>query len=209
MKRIIIVLLISLLLFITSVSASLPLSGKLIVIDIGHGGKDMGTSYQDIYEKDINLAIGKKLEQQLSKNGASIIMTRDDDYDLSSPDAKRRKKSDFDNRIKLINESNADLYLSIHTNYLNDSSYYGAQVFYDNNNYKLANDIQARLNTITYPRSVKKIPNIYMYQYLKIKGVLIEVGFLSNEYERTNLLKETYQQSIAEQICLGLIDYYK
>ena len=209
MKRIILVLFISLLLFITSVKASLPLSGKYIVIDVGHGGIDMGSSYNDIYEKDINLSISKKLEAVLSKNGASVIMTRDEDYDLSSPNVSRRKKSDFDNRIKLINESNADIYISIHTNYLKDTSYYGAQVFYYGNNSKLANCIQARLNTISYPREAKVMPNVYMYQYLNIKGVLIEVGFLSNDYERKNLINESYQLKLSEQINMGIIDFFK
>lgn len=209
MKRIIVILFLSLLLFKSSVRATLPLTGKLIAIDIGHGGLDIGSSYQNIYEKDINLAIGKKLEKVLSRNGASVIMIRDGDYDLASPNAKRRKKSDFDNRIKLINESNANLYLSIHTNYLSDNSYYGAQVFYDKDNMKLANYIQARLNTITYPRSIKKMPNIYMYQHLNINGVLIEVGFISNNYERNKLINDSYQNEIAKLICYGVIDFFK
>ena len=107
------------LLSLTCVRASLPLTGKTIVLDIGHGGDDPGTSYQNVLEKDLNLAIGLELEKELSKNGASIILTREGDYDLASPDANRRKKSDFDNRIDLINNSNANIYLSFHIqNYL-------------------------------------------------------------------------------------------
>ena len=209
MKKIIIIILLSLVLFITSVKASLPLSGKSIIIDVGHGGKDMGTSYGNIYEKDINLSVSSKLRDELIRNGASVLMIRDGDYDLASPDVNRRKKSDFDNRIKLINESNANLYLSIHTNYLDNKSYYGAQVFYNNDNESLANCIQARLNTISYPRDYKTMPNLYMYQRLKVKGVLIEVGFLSNEYERGNLISDEYQKKLAKEITLGVIDYYK
>ena len=209
MKKIIIIILLSLVLFITSVKASLPLSGKSIIIDVGHGGKDMGTSYGNIYEKDINLSVSSKWRDELIRNGASVLMIRDGDYDLASPDVNRRKKSDFDNRIKLINESNANLYLSIHTNYLDNKSYYGAQVFYNNDNESLANCIQARLNTISYPRDYKTMPNLYMYQRLKVKGVLIEVGFLSNEYERGNLISDEYQKKLAKEITLGVIDYYK
>ena len=208
MKKILILLLIGLMLFISTVKASLPLSGKSIVIDVGHGGKDIGTSHKNIYEKDINLSISKKLEIELIKYGASVLLDRECDYDLSSPDAKRRKKSDFDNRIKYINGSNADMYLSIHTNYLSNTSYYGAQVFYEKDNDNLASSIQARLNTISYPRSIKKMPNTYMYNKLNIKGILIEVGFISNEYERNMLIKDEYQQKLVEQITLGIIDYY-
>lgn len=209
MKRIIFIFLLCLFVFISSVKASLPLQGKLIILDIGHGSKDMGTSYGDIYEKDINLAVGKMLEEELSRNGASVIMTRDDDYDLSIPNANRRKKSDFDNRIKLINESNGNMYVSIHTNYLSDSKFSGAQVFYygeDNKN--IAEEIQMQLNSIAYPREVKKMPNVYMYQRLKIPGVLVEVGFLSNSYERNKLVTSEYQKEIANAICNGIIKYY-
>lgn len=114
-------------------NALLPLSGKIIIVDPGHGGKDPGTVSNDIYESDINLKISKYLEYYLTINGASVILTRNGNYDLSSPNIYNRKRSDFDNRIKIINHSNADLYLSIHLNYLSDSSYYGPQVFITKN----------------------------------------------------------------------------
>ena len=210
MKKIIFIFLLCLFVFISSVKASLPLSGKQIAIDIGHGGKDNGTSYGNIFEKDINLSVGMKLQEELSRNGASVLLTRDEDYDLSSPNVDRRKKSDFDNRIKLINESSVDMYISIHTNYLDDSSYFGAQVFYyREGNRKLAENIQAQLNTISHPREIKPMPNVYMYQRLNKPGVLVEVGFLSNSYERNKLITSEYQIQLAKSIVNGIIEYYK
>lgn len=209
MKKILLIILLCAFLVITNVKASLPLSGKNIIIDVGHGGVDAGTSYQNILEKDLNLAISQKLEQELTKNGASVILTRDDDYDLSSPNADRRKKSDFDNRIKLINNSKADIYLSIHINYLEDSTYSGAQVFYYSNlNKPLAEAIQKNLNTISYPRSIKTMPNIYMYHRLKKPGVLIECGFISNSQERQKLTTSEYQTTLAQTITKGVIAYF-
>lgn len=209
MKRIIVVLLLCLFLCVSSVSASLPLTGKMVVIDVGHGGVDAGTSFGDILEKDLNLAIALKLQNTLSKNGASVLMTRDGDYDLSSPNANRRKKSDFDNRIKLINESNADLYLSIHINYLSDSSYSGGQVFYyGENNKDLALAIQEEFNKISYARSIKNMPDIYMYKRLNILGVLVECGFISNRLEREKLVTNEYQQEIAQAITNGVVNYF-
>lgn len=194
-------------LFLTNnfVFASLPLTGKLIIVDVGHGGLDPGTMYNDIYEKDINLNISLKLEEELSKMGASVILIRSGDYDLSKPNAIWRKKSDFDNRIRMINESGADYYLSIHLNYLEDKNYYGPQVFYNNkkeNNKDIAEQIQIFLNKeLKTNREVKTIPSsTYMYRNLNISGVLIECGFLSNEYERSLLVKEEYQQKIAKTI---------
>ena len=211
MKKIIFIFILCFLFLISSVKASLPLTGKIIVIDPGHGSKDMGTSYNDIEEKDLNLSISKELEQTLIKNGATVILTREQDYDLSTPNTNHRKKSDFDNRIKLINESNANLYISIHINNLTDTSYSGAQTFYYNKNNQqeinkqLAENIQAQLNTIAYPRNIKTMPNIYMYKYLKIPGVLVECGFISNQQERNKLLTKKYQQQLSEAITKGII----
>ena len=95
-----------LIMYSLKVEAVMPLTGKIIVIDPGHGLEDPGTNYGNVYEKNINLSIGLFLEKELGSMGAEVILTRDGDYDLSTPNAKYRKKSDFDNRIKLINESN-------------------------------------------------------------------------------------------------------
>ena len=209
MKKFIVLIFLFVAVGFTQALAMLPLSGKLIVIDVGHGGKDAGTSYQNVLEKDLNLAIAFKLKDELIKSGSDVIMTREGDYDLASPDASRRKKSDFDNRIKLINDSQADLYISVHINYLDDSSYSGAQVFYEGDNNKiLATYLQEQLNMISYPRSIKPMPNIYMYQYLKIPGVLVECGFISNTFERKKLQDESYQQLLATTITKGVINYF-
>lgn len=186
------------------------LINKTIVLDAGHGGKDKGTSVDGIYESDINLNIVLKLRNELIKQGVNVILTRDGDYDLSSPNISRRKKSDFDNRIKLINNSNADLYISIHINYLDETKYSGAQVFYTNSNKKLADVIQDKfIKKLNSPMSSKELSDsIYMYKKLNIPGVLIECGFISNAKERKLLVSEEYQDKIVDSIISGLIDYY-
>ncbi len=184
------------------VFASLPLAGKKIVIDSGHGGLDPGTMYKDIYEKDINLSISLALEEELKKLGAEVILIRYGDYDLSKPKSSWRKKSDFDNRIQIINTTGADYYLSIHLNYLGDSSYYGPQVFYNGkseNNKAMAEQLQGDLNKeLKTDREVKTIPSsTYMYSRLKTTGVLVECGFLSNAHERGLLVTKEYQKKLA------------
>lgn len=192
------------------VEAVMPLTGKVIVIDAGHGAEDPGTSYSNVYEKNINLGISLYLEKELGSLGAEVILTRNGDYDLSTPNAKYRKKSDFDNRIKLINESDADIYLSIHLNYLSDFSYFGPQVFYNNENETLAKSIQSSMNEFTNgDREVKKIPqDTYMYNKLKVPGVLIECGFLSNSKERNLLKTDEYQRNLAKSIAKGIVKYF-
>lgn len=188
----------------------MPLTGKVFVLDAGHGKEDSGTSYGNIYEKDINLKIVLELEKELGSLGAEIILTREGDYDLSRPNATYRKKSDFDNRIKIINESNADMYLSIHLNYLSDSKYFGPQVFYEENDKILAETIQKNMNIeLKGEREIKKIPShTYMYNKLTISGVLIECGFLSNPNERELLQTEEYQRMVAKSIVKGILEYF-
>ncbi len=189
---------------------NLFLVGRIIVIDPGHGFLDPGTSYENIYEKDINLNISLYLKEKLESNGATVYMTRDGDYDLSTPNAIYRKKSDFDNRINLINNSKADIYLSIHLNYLSDFKYYGPQVFYNGKNIYFANIMQDVLNKgLNSNRKIKNIPkDTYMYSKLKVNGLLIECGFLSNYEDRQKLITNEYQKKVANLISNGVIKYF-
>ena len=186
------------------------LVGKKIVIDVGHGGKDSGTVYEKVREKDINLSIALKLKNELIKNGVNVIMTRDGDFDLSKPNANRRKKSDFDNRINMINNSGADMYISIHINFLSNGRYYGAQTFYTKGNELLASSIQESfIKKLKSPMKERKLNNdIYMYKKLNIPGVLIECGFLSNNNERKLLISDKYQEKLVDAIVEGIIKYY-
>lgn len=203
-------LLLFLAMFSYPVRADLPLQGRVVVIDCGHGGMDPGSLYNDIYEKDITLSIGKYLEKYLSEMGATVIMTRTSDSDLSNGARNHRKKADFDERIKIINQKIVDMYLSIHLNYLTDTRYYGAQVFYNKNNENLAKSIQEYLNNNTNTnREVKKIPtSTYMYDKLNTNGVLVECGFLSNATERSKLVTKEYQSKFAKILAQAISHYY-
>lgn len=199
-------------LHVPNASAHLPLSGKTIYIDPGHGGVDPGSVVGDILEKDINLNISKFLSEELKKIGATVYMTRDGDYDLGAPNASYRKKSDFDHRIKKINQSRVDLYLSIHLNVLADKKYFGPQVFYnrrDEKSQELAVHIQNILNEkLKSDREIKQIPSsTYMYSKLKVSGVLIECGFLSNYQEKKLLMTEEHQRKIASSIAEAIQSY--
>ena len=186
-----------------------PLLGKTIYLDAGHGGVDNGATVNNVHEKDLNLQIVYKLKETLTSAGATVLLTRKDDNDISNPNALYRKKSDFDNRIKLINNSNADLYISIHQNIYQNKKYSGPQVFYVKDNQKLAEIIQNKLNKyLNTKRKVKTINNTYMYKLLKKKGILIECGFISNDNERYKLKTEEYQLKLSKIITEGIITYY-
>lgn len=187
-----------------------PLVGKVIYIDPGHGGVDPGAYYKDIYEEDINLQISLKLKDKLESMGAIIYLTRDADYDLSNPKSSLRKRSDLSNRAKAINNSNADIYLSIHLNASNSITWKGAQAFYDDineNNKKIAEKFQKYFNTyLNSKRSAKEIKTLYMYQRINVPGLLLELGFISNPNERYILRQNWYQTKIVNTISNCLVD---
>jgi len=187
-----------------------PLLGKTIYLDAGHGGKDPGAFYKDIYEEDINLSITLKLRDKLESLGAIVYLTRDGDYDLSTPNAYLRKRSDLGNRASMINSSNVDIYLSLHLNSSENSSWKGAQAFYDDINEKnkfIAETFQEYFNKyLNSKRSVKEISNLYMYKRITKPGLLLELGFISNPNERYLLNQENYQEKIVNILSECLIE---
>ena len=210
--KMIILFLICVLLFgqVNAYVAEYPLIGEIVYLDAGHGGVDPGAFYENVYEKDINLEITLKLRDNLEKLGATVYLTRNDDYDLSNPNANLRKRSDLGNRAKMINDSNANLYLSIHLNSMANTKWSGAQVFYDDINEKnidIANKFQKYFNKyLNSDRKVSEINNLYMYKNINIPGVLLELGFISNSNDRKNLLNDKYKNHIVKVISNCLID---
>ena len=160
-RTIVIITLILLILSAQVISAkTLSLSGITITVDAGHGGRDPGTTYGKIYEKDINLEIAKKLEKELISAGATVYMTRTADVDLSSIYDSKKKRGDLYRRLLLIKKNNSDLYISIHINWYDNSSYKGAEVLYNpinENNKILAECIMKEFqNELNSTRTVKK-----------------------------------------------------
>lgn len=197
--------------FVRAEENNLPLLGHIIYIDPGHGGLDPGAIYMNIKEAPINLEISEKLEEALTKKGAIVYMTRYSDYDLSLPNASNHKRSDLNQRIKLINESNCSLFLSIHLNADISESWYGAQVFYDDINSEnaiLAEFLQNEFSkSLKSKRKIKEISDLYLYRKVERPGVLVEVGFLSNANERYLLRQDSYQQKLVDTIVTGVINY--
>lgn len=189
-----------------------PLYQKTIFLDAGHGGPDSGALYRNIYEKDINLSIVKKLEQALKKKGAQVFLTRDGDYDLSVPYTVNRKRSDLSRRSNMINRSQCDLYISIHLNADISTTYHGAQVFYDSKvkqNKKIAEIIQSDLKQYLYTtRDAKQKNDMYLFHRLEKPGVLVEIGYITNPNDRYLLLQNEYQEKVANILTNSIIRYF-
>lgn len=191
---------------------TLPLQDTIIMVDPGHGGRDSGTYYGKIYEKDINLEISKALEEELTKNGAIVYMTRTRDIDLSSIYDSAKKRGDLYRRLLKIKETKSDLYISIHINWYQNTSMKGAEVLYNSineNNEKLAKSIMKEFKTDLGSTRTIKTTDLYMYRNTTTPGVLVECGYLSNPTERTLLQQENYQKKLATSITNGIINYLK
>lgn len=205
MKHKIYVLFLFFFFLITNVnSKSLPLKDKIIVLDPGHGGVDKGASYYNENESDLVLNISTILKEELEKKGAVVYQTRKGNYDLSSPNTKRRKKSDFDNRIKFINEINPTLIISIHLNASNNNNYNGIQIFYKNNN-ELAQSIS---NALNLRRKPVKRNNIYLLNNLKYDAFLIEWGFISNYNDLRKIKDKNNIRQTSLKLINGLLNFY-
>lgn len=197
-------------------SWNLPLSGKIIYLDPGHGGPDGGAGDQEALEKDIALDVSRKLRDYLQEQGALVLMTREDDRDLAESDINglsRRKTDDLKKRLKMINESEADLFLSIHLNSIPSPRWRGAQTFYsphDVNNKRAATFIQDELvHTLENTnRQAKIINNIFILDHSEKPGALVEIGFLSNPEERQNLMSADYQDKVSFSIYKGIMRYF-
>lgn len=197
--------------YVQASNPTLPLLGKVIYLDPGHGGLDPGAIYKDLEEEQINLEISTKLAKSLEQLGAIVYLTRTGDYDLAVPNTINRKRSDLSRRANIINRSKCDLYLSLHLNSETSSTWKGAQVFYDDVNEKnktiaeiMQKSLEEKVNT---KREFKEMTTIYMYQRIKQPGVLIELGFLSNPNERYLLTTNTYQQKLIDAMINGIRTY--
>ena len=195
---------------------SLPTTGKVVVIDPGHGGEDPGAvSPGGTEESHINLAVAKRLKEYLEQDGTVVIMTREDDSGLYEKGGtfRQRKRQDLERRRQIVIDSNADLFVSIHVNKFPQSKYYGAQTFYlagDKEAERLAKIIQARLIEVldrNNKRQAKASNDYYILKNNNSVSVLVECGFLSNPQEEELLKDARYQDKIAWAIYTGIVEY--
>lgn len=186
------------------------LNGYVIYIDAGHGGKDNGASYDEVLEDSINLSISSLLLKDLVEVGAIVVTSRDGDYDLASNYDKNRKNKDLKTRVELINEIKPDIFISIHLNTYPDNNVSGGQVFAQKseNSELLANSIQKRLNSMSNKNKKHKTGDYYLLNKSNSVGVIIECGFLTNNTDRRNLVKEEYQKEISKNILYGIYEYF-
>ena len=175
-----------------------------IIIDAGHGGEDGGaTSCTGILESTFNLDIALRLNDLLHLLGYETVMIRTDDHSIytQGDTIAAKKVSDLKQRVKIINETQNAILISIHQNHFADARYSGAQVFYAQTpqSNELAVNLQNAFRNTINPgsnRKVKKAESIYIMQHITCPGVLIECGFLSNPQEEYLLRTPEYQKKL-------------
>lgn len=198
-----------------------PLGGVKIVVDAGHGGIDGGASSGEVIEKDVTLAIAKKVERQLKRMGAEVVMTRTTDEDVIAehapseefPTLRERKKQDIFLRANLVKSNEPDIFITIHANAIPEEKWRGAQVFYHKdghaNSELLAKSVQSSIKETLQntDREALAIKQIYLLKKTEVPSVLVETGFLSNNEERKLLSDEDYQEKMADAIVEGIENY--
>ncbi|SFG79431.1 N-acetylmuramoyl-L-alanine amidase [Lachnospiraceae bacterium C7] len=176
---------------------------KVVVVDPGHGGDMPGAMKQGVTEKDINLDIVNELKAISEEKGNSKIkfyFTREDDTNPS-----------LEERVSLANDSDADLFISVHNNASSDgkmSSLNGTQVMYDEKSigkHGSKHFAEICLNNVckslgSYKRGLLKGDSIYIIRNSKVPVALIEVGFMTNSREIELLKSKNYQKKAADGI---------
>lgn len=192
---------------------SYSVANKIIAVDAGHGGFDPGAQRGKIREDDITLAISKKVVSHLSQAGSMVIMTRENEKDLSdssfSGSLRERKRQDLSRRADKANKAQANLFVSIHTNADPSPRWRGAQVFYDGSSQasrQAAEAIQEELTRLLGNTKRKALPGrYYITQHTRMPAVIVEVGFISNPEEGKLLMDPDYQAKVAHAIYAGIV----
>ncbi len=185
-------------------------TGFVVVIDAGHGGIDAGalSASEDVMEKDINLAVALYVQQLLQEDGLgesgeglTVVMTREDDSYLT-----------LSERVELAESAQADLFVSIHANALeNSTTWTGIYTYYHPDKPEdatLAQTVQQQVIAAT--GAVDQGANsadYYVIRETSMPAILIETGFLSSPAELALLVDSEYQQKIAQGIASGILTY--
>ena len=188
--------------------------GPVVVIDAGHGGIDPGkVGTSGIPEKEINLAIAQKLQARLEAEGIRVVMTRTEDNGLYSEAAANKKREDMQARVRMIEEANPVLAVSIHQNSFPDDDCKGAQVFYykdSEESKRLAEILQGKFPEVLKDgntRQAKANNDYYLLRKTSCPIVIAECGFLSNPAEEALLSTAEYQEKVADVLYQGIKEY--
>lgn len=206
---------ISILVYSTVKTSIMPKPEYTIVIDAGHGGKDGGAVGKNsgVTESYLNLQYALTLKEICEEFGYKVVLTRDDMNGLYSAFASNKKRSEMENRRKIIEQTNPDVVISIHMNSFSTSEGRGAQVFYAQGSESgevLAQSVQdVFAKNIDYAKQKAKVGDYYILNCVDNPSILVECGFLSNPEEELLLQEEEYMQRFCYNLFCGVLAYLK
>lgn len=189
----------------TVIAQKIPMErNHTVIIDAGHGGVDGGaTSCTGKLEKEYNLEISLRLNDLMHLLGIHTKLVRTSDISVytQGETIAAKKISDLKERVRVVNEAENALLVSIHQNTFSDGRYSGAQVFYapKGEGQQLAEQLQNAFCQTINPgsnRRCKRADGVYLMEHIEKTGVLIECGFLSNPEEEAKLRSADYQKQL-------------
>ncbi len=165
-----------------------------VVIDAGHGGKDFGSTYDGLTEKDIVNQITSKIKAQNDNANVVIHLTRSNDEMVPLAD-----RAAFGNKIK------ADLVLSLHVNASENSETSGIEMYVAKENNAKSNELAAKLGRKLAKNHDFKVgkaqeANLMILKKSEAPAVVLELGYLTNDRDRKYLTNESQQNRIAATI---------
>ena len=191
---------------VTVIAEKYPIDrAHCFIIDAGHGGVDGGaTSCTGKLESAYNLEIAIRLNDLMRFLGWDTKMIRTEDVSIytKGESIAQKKISDLKERVRICNETEGAILLSIHQNTFPEGRYSGAQVFYSDSEIsrQMATGAQTLLVSTLNPgsnRKSKKADGIYLMEHISCPGILIECGFLSNPEEEAKLRSPEYQKLLS------------
>lgn len=192
------------------------LSGRYVVLDPGHGGRDSGTRQGGMIESEINVDVARMLSKELKQAGVVVLLTRRHDASLLPEDLhyEKRPRAEMDARIRVAKAVLPDVYLSIHCNaWVGGGSAQGAQVFVDPEASeaslglgKAISDVVVR-HTGTKRLLSRKI-NHYILKSIPAPVTTVEMGFLTDPTDRAHLQNPQYRQKFSRILMMGLVTYF-
>lgn len=173
---------------------------KVIVLDPGHGGMDCGATRSGIFEKDITMDVSKRVAQILRSNGYKVYMTLDEDKDFS-----------LQERVTFTEEHDPDIFVSIHVNSSEGTTATGLEThYYHDYSVGLAKTVHTAMTkgVKSNDRGLFK-SKFYVINHTTMPAILLEIGFISNDEEREDLVSVKRKKATAKAIAEGIMNYYK
>ena len=180
---------------------------KVIILDAGHGGHDVGAKVRTMQEKKLALLTTLLTKKHLDQMGYKVILTRSRDVYLS-----------LQKRVAVANNTNANVFVSIHYNASKNTDAKGVEVYYCNTEPAVKARASSHLASVVLQNLVAMTDSIsrgtkrakfHVIRETQMPSILIEAGFITNQEERDQLKSRAYIEKIAQGVALGIDKYLK